>query len=109
MKILIALNFFAPHNGWTICDSHFGQGKAKLRRDFSLDLIRNINDISSVFKELQNTTVEIISKLPIPKEQFKPQTGKMSDRYYWEFQGNGSGKCKTNFLSDVEINVDIKR
>lgn len=81
----ITLSFFAPHHGWSICDTHFGHGKTKLRKEFSLDLIQTLSDIVDTFKKLQNTTVEIIEQIPKqvpPREKFRPETGNMTDHYF---------------------------
>jgi hypothetical protein len=111
LEMTITVCFFAPHHGWSICDSHFGQGKVKLRRDFSLHQIKSVSDIVSVFKELSNTTVELIEKIPEqtnPKEKFKPQFGKMRNYYCWEFLSNGTVFCKQNFRNDEKVVVELK-
>jgi protein-arginine kinase activator protein McsA len=106
----ITLSFLTLHHGWSICDTHFGHGKRKLRKDVSLDHIQTVSDIVNIFRKLQNTNVEIIGKIPKqlpPRENFKPETGNMSDHYFWKFLGNGQILCKENFTSDVKKTVDF--
>jgi hypothetical protein len=110
LKVIVTVCYFAPHHGWSICDTHFGHGKVKLRRDFSLDLIRTVSDIVEVFKKLQNTTVEIIEEIPKPTtlyKKFKPESGKMSNHYYWQFLPTGVVYCKENYKSDFIKLVNV--
>jgi pullulanase/glycogen debranching enzyme len=74
LGLTASLNFFASHHGFTLCDTHFGTGKQKLRRDFNGKLIETPEDIASVFAQLNNTTITILDEIPdhtIPKHFFK--------------------------------------
>jgi hypothetical protein len=59
----ISASFFAPHHGWSLCDPHFGHTKKKLRQEFRTSLITEISDITDLFRQFSNVTVEILDTI----------------------------------------------
>jgi hypothetical protein len=63
-QIQVDVNFFALHHGYTLCDTHFGQTKQKIRTDFCFKLVHDTTDIQQNFQQLSNTTVTILEDIP---------------------------------------------
>jgi len=61
----ISVNFYAPHHGHNICDSHFGAAKKNLRRKFSPvgTHIQTIEQIVTCFEEIKHTIVVVFDHI----------------------------------------------
>jgi hypothetical protein len=56
-QIPIALHFYAPYHGHSICDRHFGIGKKELKKQNLGIPIFSLNAIVRAFATITNTTV----------------------------------------------------
>jgi hypothetical protein len=84
----ISASFFAPHHGWSLCDTHFGHTKKKLRQEFRTSLITEISDITDVFRQFSNVTVEILDTIQereVDTQFFKFKEGGISQYYHFDF------------------------
>jgi hypothetical protein len=58
--VSLSASFFAPHHGWSLCDTHFGHSKKKVRQQFRTSIIEKPENIIDIFKQFNNVTVEIL-------------------------------------------------
>jgi hypothetical protein len=112
LGLTASLNFFAPHHGFTLCDTHFGTGKQKLRRDFTGKLIETPEDIANVFAQLNNTTVTILDEIPdhtIPKHFFEFEEGRISNYYNFFLNPEEGGYCWANANSNDWFRIEVNK
>jgi hypothetical protein len=61
--VSLSASFFAPHHGWSLCDTHFGHSKKKVRQQFRTSIIEKPENIVDIFKQFNNVTVEILDTI----------------------------------------------
>jgi hypothetical protein len=54
---------FCTHHGWSLCDTHFGHSKKKVRQQFRTSIIEKPENIVDIFKQFNNVTVEILDTI----------------------------------------------
>jgi hypothetical protein len=59
----VSASFFAPRHGWSLCGTHFGHSKKKVRQQFRTSLIEKPENIIDTFKQFNNVSVEILDMI----------------------------------------------
>jgi hypothetical protein len=54
-RLPMLINYFAPHHGHSICDTHFGHGKKKLRQVVGVNVLEVTQQAISSFSSIKNT------------------------------------------------------
>jgi hypothetical protein len=112
LDIPVCLNFFAPHHGFTLCDTHCGVGKQRLRRDYRCNLIQKPEDIWEVFAQLSNTTVILLKEIPgrsVPKHLFTFHQGGISKYSSFYFVPKGLAFCRKDSSDEEWIEIEIHK
>jgi hypothetical protein len=110
IQVPVTVSYFSPHHGFSLCDSHFGVGKQKLRADFRLNPIQEDEDIWRVFSQLSNTTVIVLKSIPkreVPSKFFSFEKGGISKYYEFQFVPPSLARCRRDSSSKEWIKIII--
>jgi hypothetical protein len=106
----VSVNYFAPHHGYSLCDTHFGKGKQLLRQDYRLKLIHEPKDIEHVFEQLDHTTVIHLNDIPkkeLPHNFFQFTHQSISFFQTYELVPGEECRCKENYTSKNWYKIEI--
>jgi hypothetical protein len=101
LGLTASLNFFAPHHGFTICDTHFGTGKQKLQKTLQV-----------YFAQLNNITVTILDEFPdhiIPKHFFEFEEEGISNYYSFFLNPEEGVYCWVNANSNDWFRIEVNK
>jgi hypothetical protein len=110
LQIPLFVNFFAPHHGFNMCDTHFGIGKQMVRQHHRQNLIEKPQDIWQIFQKIINTTVIVLEDIPdrwLPKHFFTFHQGGISQYSNFYIVPNETVLCRKDSNDEEWIEIEV--